>query len=797
MNVVCARLRCILLWIVISCVSMLHAQPGGESSASVVKARPFDRANVELLPGPFCDARELNLQYLLELEPDRLLHSYRKEAGLQPKGAIYGGWESKQIAGTALAHYLTALSMEYRSSREPELLRRIRYIVDELETCQQHHQDGYLAGIPGGRRVFGELTSGTVVADQTNLNGSWAPWYVIHKIMSGLRDAWQLAGIEKARPMLIRMADWVASTTSGLTEAQLEKMLACEFGGMSEILLDVYAVTQNERHRIAADRFYHNAVLDPLERKEDRLNGLHANTQVPKLIGEARRYELLGDAKDRSIAEFFWETVVKDHTYAMGGNSDGEHFGPPGILGGRLGTMTAETCNTYHMLKLTAHLFGWNPDACYFDYYERALYNHIRASQEPRHGRLAYFITLMPGHFRTFSTPFDSFWCCVCTGMENHVRYNEAIYFHDAADKAVYVNLYIPSRLTWKQKQLVLTQTTGYPFEDKISFSLETSAPVSATLNFRCPAWAEEGMQISVNGVPHPLDARPGSYVALQRVWNSGDKLELRIPMQLRKEAAPDNPRRIAIFHGPLMLAARLGTEGMEPPVPYAKEHTAYLQAKLTTAPVLLAGKRPLEEWIEPVNPAELTFRTKGVGVPGDVELAPFFSRYYERYTGYLDNFSPAEWEARQAAYQEEARQVAELESRTLDMVRPGVGQMERDHNFRSDKSRAGNFEGRMWRDAMPGGWFSYDLNTGGTTSCSLACLYWGGESGSRHFRITANGVTIAEQNLQNDQPGQFFRMEYGVPVEALREGRPLTVRFEGLPGNFAGGVFEVRLLRQ
>lgn len=770
------------------------AQPG---ATTTTRAVAFDLADVQLLDGPFRTARDLNLRYLMQLEPDRLLNSYLKEAGLPTKGAIYGGWENSGISGTVLGHYMTALSFQYRSTSDTELLRRLVYIVDQLELCQKAQGDGYLAGIPNGRRVFDQLSSSSMTADQTNLNGSWAPWYVIHKEMSGLRDAWQLAGLEKARPMLIALADWVAHTTDNLPEPQLEKMMLCEFGGMNEILLDVFAATKNEKYRIAADRFYHNAVLDPLARREDRLDGLHANTQIPKIIGEARRYELLGEEKDKAVVEFFWDTVVNKHTYAMGGNSDGEHFGPAGKLAGRLGTMTAETCNTYHMLKLTQHVFEWDPNASYFDFYERALYNHIRASQEPHNGRFTYFVTLMPGHFRTYSTPFDAFWCCVNTGMENHTRYSENIYFHDEQDDSLFVNLYIPSAVMWRRKNLRLTQTTNYPNEGAVAFAVETSAPVEAAIKLRQPAWLSGSMLVQINDGPSLPASRGGDgYVRIQRTWKQGDVIRVTIPLELRKETMPDNPNRIALFYGPLMLAAKLGSDRIKPPAPFAKEHTAYLQAKLTTAPVLLAGDRPVKEWLELVDPKTLLFRTKGVGQPEDFELAPFYDRYYERYSAYLDNFTPAEWEKKQAAYKAENERVRQLEDRTVDLIRPGDGQMERDHNMKNERSRSGSFESRKWRDAIEGGWFSYEMKTAAPgTSQTLMCQYWGGDSGKRQFRITANGLTIAEPRLQNNKPGEFFREEYSLSPEAVGNNDRMTIRFEGHPGNLAGGLFELRVL--
>ncbi|MGA7732141.1 MAG: glycoside hydrolase family 127 protein, partial [Chloroflexia bacterium] len=452
---------------------------------------PFALGQVQLLEGPFKRAMERNAKYLLSLDPDRLLHNTRNYAGLQPKGALYGGWEARGIAGHTLGHYLTALSQQYAATGDARFRDRIDYIVREMAECQRAYGDGYVGALPPVElQTMRGFREGKVeVEGSFNFKGgAWVPWYTQHKVLAGLKDAWALASNARAKEVTLKLADWVDELTRNLTPEQLQRMLSVEHGGMSETLAEIYALTGDRKYLEASRRFYHEAIMRPLLEGRDKLAGKHANTQIPKVIGEARLYEVAGDEDARKIAEVFYDRVVRHHTYVIGGNSESEHFGLPDKLAARLGPATAETCNTYNMLKLTRHLFGWRPVAEYFDYYERALYNHILGSQEPRRGMFAYFMSLKPGHFKTFSTPEDSFWCCVGSGMENHTKNNDSIYFHDA--DSLYVNLFIPSRLNWDEKGLTLTQQTAYPRGNRIELRFAPKRSVTLSLKIRSPKWA-------------------------------------------------------------------------------------------------------------------------------------------------------------------------------------------------------------------------------------------------------------------------------------------------------------------
>lgn len=746
-----------------------------------LKAEPFPLEDVRLLESPFKKAMELDADYLLRLEPDRLLAGFRESAGLEPKAPKYGGWEAQGIAGHSLGHYLSACSLMFASTGDERFRDRVNSILDELELCQE--KNGYVAAIPNGKQVFAEVAEGNIRSAGFDLNGCWVPWYTLHKQFAGLLDAQRYCSNPKALIIATRLADWAIEVTSRLDETLFQKMLACEHGGMNESLAELYARTGETRYLDLSRRFHHKAVLDPLTEQIDCLPGKHANTQIPKLIGLAQRFLYTGSETDRSAAEFFWETVVRDHTYVIGGNSDHEHFGPAGKLSDRLSSDTAETCNTYNMLKLTRLLYQWSGSPKYADYYERALYNHILASQNPDDGMMCYFLPLVMNGLKTYNTPFDSFWCCTGTGMENHAKYGDSIYFHD--DRNLYVNLFIPSVLSWREKGVQVWQQTNYPEEETVRFTFACREPVKLPLHIRCPGWAESGISARLNGEELSAKSQAGQYAIIDREWKNGDRLEIAIPMELRLESMPDNPRRAAVVYGPVVLAADLGSP----------DENKNGEDRL--APVWITGNRPVSEWMERLAGQPLAFHTLQVGHPADTTLIPFYRMHHRRYGVYWDLFTEEEWKQRETAYLNERKRLRELEERTIDVLRIGEMQPERDRNLKGEKTGAGEFMGRKWRHAVDGGWFSFDLKIQPNTLSDLVCTYWGSDSGSRTFDVLIDGVKIATQKLQNNKPGEFFVETYPIPVSQLRGKDKITVRFQAHPGCMAGGVFGCRLVKR
>jgi hypothetical protein len=608
------------------------------AAAPPIDVAGFDLADVRLLDSPFRQASERNARYLLKLEPDRLLHNTRKYAGLEPKGALYGGWESRGIAGHTLGHYLTALSQEFAAGGDKRFRKRIDYIVTEMAEAQHAYGDGYVGALPPLElETLRALKEGKVAPENPFVfeGGAWVPWYTQHKILAGLRDAWVLGGNAQAKEVALTLADWADEITAGLSEKQMQTMLQVEHGGMSEVLIDLYSRTGNERYRDASIRFHHHAVIEPLRAGRDELPGKHANTQIPKITGAARSYEVLGEPGDRALAEGFWQRVVDRHSWVIGGNSDGEHFFLPETAPSHLSPATAESCNTYNMLKLTGHLFTWQPRVEYADYYERALYNHILASQEPEQGMFAYFMSLKPGHFRTYSTPADSFWCCVGSGMENHTKYGEAIYFHRGDE--LFVNLFVPSVLTWKAKNFVLEQRGDYPNDNRIELTVKSSTAKPVTLRVRSPQWAAGPTTFRLNGKPLAVDGEPGSYASIERRWKKGDRLVVTIPMVLRAEALRGASDQIAFLYGPLVLAGDLGEVSRTATFPYAKDQDDNFEAESADVPTLIGDPATIAESLRRVSGERLAFRAEDLTADEqeDITLRPFQELHYRHYNVY------------------------------------------------------------------------------------------------------------------------------------------------------------------
>lgn len=747
--------------------------------APIVKleAEVFALQDVRLLPGPFQHAQQKDLEYLLRVEPDRLLAWFRKEAGLTPKGEVYGGWESQGVAGHSLGHYLSACCLMYQATTDGRLRERVDHIVTELAECQSANGNGYIGAIPRGKELFAEVACGDIRSQGFDLNGGWVPWYTQHKVLAGLRDAWVLLGHENARDVLVRFADWVIATTKDLSEVQWQKMLACEHGGMNEVLADVYAITGDRRHLEVARKFHHRAVLDPLAREEDRLAGLHANTQIPKLIGAARLWELTGDESYAVMSRFFWETVTRNHSYVTGGNSDGEHFGTPGRLRDRLSEKTTETCNTYNMIKLSGALFRRSTDPALADYTERALWNHILASQNPEDGMVCYFVPLRSGSHKTFLTPFDSFACCTGTGLENHARYGESLYFH--SDETLYVNQFIPSTVAWRDREFFLRQETDFPRSDRVRLRIGVNRPLRLAVVIRHPHWAEEPMQVRLNGKQWGTSVKPSAPFRVERLWHDGDEIELRLPLALRTEAMPDDPQRQAILWGPIVLAGDLGPEDREP-----------------TIPVLVTEGRPVAKWVRRVKGDDLQFVTRGVGRPTDVTLRPFYQVHGRRHAVYWDLFTKESWAKREAELRAEQERLRQLEARTVDRLATGEMQPERDHQLEGENTTSGENLGRKWRHAADGGWFGFRMQCQPGAAHELIVTYWGSDAGNRQFDVLVNGRKLATQVLERNAPGQFFDVAYPIPAEMIQDAAHVNLRFQAHPGKWAGGVYGVRLVR-
>ncbi len=604
-----------------------------------VEAYSFDLGQVKLLPSQFERAMKINQKYLLDLDANRMLWPYHERAGLPTKGERYGGWELKDVVGQTTGHYMSALSLMYASSGDKRFKERVDYIVSEIAKAQKEHGDGYTG--PVRTEVWKRIFSGDLKAHKWGVGGGYVPWYVIHKTFAGLIDAYIQADNKQALEVVIKLTDWAKKGTDNLNEAQFQDMLRAEHGGMSESLAHLYAITGNKDHLTLAQRFDHKEILDPLAKKEDKLAGYHVNTQLPKILSAARLYELTGDQRYGTAVNFLWDRVVNTRSMAPGGVDLREHFYEAGDESAHLAWNSSETCSVYNMLKLTRSVFSWNPSAATMDYYERALYNQILGSQDPDSGGFTYFYCLKPGHFKIYSTPFNAMWCCVGSGIENHSKYADTIYSHN--DDTLWVNLFIPSLLDWREKDVRVRMETKFPADETINLTVNTKKSQALDLKVRVPYWATKGAEVTINGKKKNVKSPPKSYLTLSRQWKDGDKITVRLPMSLHLRPARDKKDLISIMYGPVVLAGELGAKGM--PNDVSSSQAAHSGAMDPPVPVLLvdADKDP-SSWVKRVPGKTLRFKTVGAGTPKDVTLIPLADLHHQRYTVYWKTVAPGDW---------------------------------------------------------------------------------------------------------------------------------------------------------
>ena len=764
-------------------------------STTVSAAELFPLRDVRLGAGPFLDAQQTDLRYLMALDAGRLLAPFRREAGLSLPTVGYGNWESSGLDGHMGGHYLSALALMAASTGDPQVRGRLAYFVAELKKCQG--ADGYVGGIPGGRAAWAEIAQGRLHADNFSVNGKWVPWYNLHKTFAGLRDAWQYAGNEDARAMLVKLSDWALAVTARLSDKQMQAMLKAEHGGMNEVLVDVAQMTGDIRYLHLARRFSHQAILQPLAQGRDQLTGLHANTQIPKVIGFERIAQETGAPQWDAAARTFWQTVVDRRSVAIGGNSVKEHFHDSASFAPMIDEVEGpETCNTYNMLKLTALLFQRRPGLAYADYYERALYNHILASQRPETGGFVYFTPMRPNHYRVYSKVDEGMWCCVGSGIESHARHAEFIYAHDRND--LYVNLYIASTLDWQAKGIRISQQTRFP--DEAATRLTVHGNAAYALKLRYPGWVAQGaMRIKVNGKAVAAKAGDDGYVRIERAWRDGDTVDVTLPMTTHLEQLPDRSNYYAVLHGPIVLAAKTA--------PFANEKLNYFAGDSRmghiaagptcpqeAAPLFVSDTKDFLDRFRAVPGQPLTFTAPGLVQGKDaagLRFIPFFRLHDSRYMIYWQYSTPAgAARLRAETAHGEAERIA-LAQRTVDQVAPGEQQPESDHGFAGEGADAGINAGRHWRHAT--GWFSYRLNDKAGEGRLLRLTFAAVDAG-RTFDILVNDRPLRTVTLQPDER-PFYDLDIALPAGAAASGG-LTVKFVARPGSLAGGLYGLKLLR-
>lgn len=736
-------------------LSALMVPRAGQSAPvkSIPRVDPVPARFVRLKPSVFLDAYQANRRYLLSLDPKRFLHNFYASAGLPTQGESYGGWEAEGIAGHSFGHWLSASSLCIANTGDPELGARLDLALRELARIQAAHGDGYIGGttvrrdgkVVDGKIVFEEVRRGDIRSNGFDLNGGWVPVYTWHKVQAGLIDAHRLANNRRALPVLLGMADYLGTIIEGLTDPQVQQLLRAEHGGINESFAELHAITGQPRWLAIAERLRHRAVLDPLTQQRDNLEGLHANTQIPKIVGLARLHELTGNPGHAVAARFFHKTVTQQHSYAIGGNSDREHFGPPGRLDNRITEATCEACNSYNMMRLTRHLFGWQPHAELFDYYERVQLNHMLAHQRPETGMFSYFMPMAAGGKRKFSRPDNDFWCCVGSGMESHAKHADSIYWADAS--TLFVNLFIPSALDWPERGLALDLDTRFPNAEDVQLTVRRAPARATTIALRLPSWAKDP-QVTLNGAAADFEQRDG-YAFLKRKWRAGDRIGLRLPMQLRAEPILGDPTVVAFVSGPLVLAADVGpaSELFHGP-----------------APALVVASDPVQSLQPGAAPHE--YRAKHL-LGGTLALKPFFPLYDRRTAVYFKTFTPARWAAESRAYLAAEAERAEIARRTVDVFYIGEQQPEQDHAFGSTRSEATQFFGKSARK-LPAGesmWFKIARRSGPAT---LQLTYWGWDT-DREIEIAVDGKLVATE--RRGPPGKHDWVVVDYPLAATAKG--------------------------
>ena len=751
-------------------------------SAIPYAARPLPLSAVRLTSGPLKNAQDLDYEYLLELEPDRMLSYLRQRAGLKPKAEPYGGWDGdgRNLTGHILGHWMSAASLMWLATDDDRLKERVDYAVGEMKLVQDANGDGYLGALARGREAMAEVARGIIRSRSFDLNGLWAPFYTFHKQFAGLRDAYRYTGNNTALELEVKFAEWVEEVFADLSYDQVQQMLNTEFGGMNEVLADLYADTGDKRWLDLSYRFEHAAVLEPLKRHQDPLPGIHGNTQVPKLIGSLTRFSHVGDPGDLLAATYFWDQVVQHHSYATGGHGKDEYFGPINEMSNRVDGRTAETCNVYNMLKLTRKLFAVRPDAHYIEFLERALFNHILASMDPQDGRTCYMVPVGRGVRHEYQDMFSRFTCCVGTGMESHALHGDGIYY-ESGDR-FWVNLYVSSTAHWKEAGLNLTVESEFPEGESAALKFALSSPRPFTLALRRPAWAGEGFSVKVNGEALKELPDPGKYVEVKRTWSSGDVVELTLPKTLHLEPLPDNPSRTAIMWGPLVLAGDLGPED---------DLTAWRPGAI---PVFVPADLPVGDWLKPVPGKPGNFRSDGAGRDKDVELVPFYRLHRRTYAVYWDLLTPSEWETKAAEYAAERERERKLERVTVAFVQPGDRESEQGFNQQGEQSRPARVLGRRGRRGRK--WFSYDLPVESAHAMALVATYYTDERRKRTFQILVDDERVGEQVVEQEGLPRFLDVEYVVPPALVHDKKRVTVRFEAADENGTAAIYSLRMIR-
>lgn len=669
--------------------------------SSFAQMQPFKLQEVRLTDGVFKKAQDVDLKYILDLNPDKLLAPYLIDAGLPLKAKRYGNWESTGLDGHIGGHYLSALAMMYASTGNKELKTRLDYMVNELALCQAKNGNGYVGGIPNGKVFWERIHKGDIDGSTFGLNNTWVPIYNIHKLFAGLRDAYEIGNNNQAKQVLIGLGDWFIELIKPLSTEQIQQVLNTEHGGINETFADLYIITKDKKYLDAAKRLSHLKILNPLLEKQDKLTGLHANTQIPKVIGFEKIATLTNNEEWEHAAEYFWHNITENRSVVFGGNSVREHFNPINDFKSMLeSNQGPETCNSYNMLRLSMALFLNNNDVSYLDYYERTLYNHILSTQHPEKGGFVYFTPIRPNHYRVYSQPETSMWCCVGSGIENHTKYGELIYSH--SESAIFVNLFIPSELNWKEKGLQLIQKNNFPNENATELELKLNKKQTFSLNIRYPKWAEN-IKVLVNGKAELIKANPSEYINLNRNWKNGDKIVVQFTMNTKLEYLPDGSNWAAFVRGPIVLAAKTSTDDLKGLFADDSRMGHETRGKLYPINEAYALVDDSKNYVSKLQPIDnMNFKMDSL------TLQPFYQIHDARYQMYFQTFTQKDYEKQKEAQKQKEMELLDIEAKTVDKINCGEQQPEVDHQYKGEQSNSGYNDEKFWRNTRS--YISYQL---------------------------------------------------------------------------------------
>ncbi len=728
--------------------------------------KDFPMSDVELRNSYEQNAFNLEVRYLKKLDADKLLKGFCDIAGVESEATKYGGWETSSIQGHTLGHYLTAVSQAYATSGDAELKDIANYIVSVLAKCQ-YKDSGYLAAIPEDHYTR---------IEQGNTSGTWVPWYTMHKIMSGLIGAYEFTGNPQALEVASKLGDWVYSRTSKWDEDMQRTVLNVEYGGMNDCMYQLYSHTKCENHLSAAHSFDEMTLFESLYNGEDILNGKHANTTIPKILGALNRYIVLSKSEEYylKVAENFWDIVINNHTYITGGNSEWEHFGEPNILDIERTNCNCETCNTYNMLKLTRELFKITGNRKYADYYENTFINAILSSQNPETGMTTYFQPMATGFFKVYSSETEHFWCCTGSGMENFSKLNDSIYYKD--ENSIYVIRYTSSKVTWAEKGITLTQNENLP-----DVKLTVGGSAEADIVLRVPDWCAEKPTVKINGMVCDVKADEG-FIRLFGEWQDGDVIEYTVPMGIEVHDLQDNENAVAFKYGPRVLSANLGNKEMQTSTTGVNVTVPLLDSSISD--IITVKNGTIENWLRNID--DNLVRQEGTlnftlrGTDRELTFSPHYMQHQNRYGIYF-KLADADTEVKE----NEADKYT-----VIDSFPVGNDQYEFSHGLKADLSNSGNHMGLIFRDAAPGGFFCYDMAVDNTVTNYLCVKYFSGDVG-RSFRILVDGELLEDVVIENVNPGGFYDVYYKIPDELVGDKEKITVTFESNTDSYAGGIFD------